>query len=83
MQNILRYGLSSSTDRPEPKLSRIPIPNTSKICILTTMELETFEMTVEDILNMHRGWIIQTFVQDRKTEVEIVQILQERQLIVT
>jgi len=47
------------------------------------MELETFEMTVEDILNMHRGWIIQTFVQDRKTEVEIVQILQERQLIVT
>jgi hypothetical protein len=47
------------------------------------MEVETFEITIEDILNMHRGWITQTFVQDRKTEVEIVQILQERQLVVT
>lgn len=47
------------------------------------MELETYEITLEDILTIHRDWITQLRVQDRKSEVEIVQVLQERGLLVT
>jgi hypothetical protein len=47
------------------------------------MDFQNPELTVEDILNLHRGWITELYVQDRKTEVEIVSLLCERRLVVT
>jgi hypothetical protein len=47
------------------------------------MEFQSLELTVEDLLNLHRYWITQLFVQDRKTEEEIVNLLNEGNIIVT
>jgi hypothetical protein len=47
------------------------------------MEFDSLELTVEDILNLHRAWITQLYVQDQKTEVEIVSLLNEGRLVVT
>ena len=48
------------------------------------MDFQTLELTVEDILNLHRGWITELYIHDRRTDVEIVALLQEeRQLPVT
>jgi hypothetical protein len=47
------------------------------------MELEASEFTIEEILCMHRGWITKLFVDDKKSEVEIVELLYERRLVVT
>lgn len=47
------------------------------------MDLQSFELTLEDILYLHRGWIADLYVQHRKTEPEIVHLLHERGLLVT
>ena len=47
------------------------------------MELERIEFTMEDILAIHRGWIEQLYLQNRKTEAEIVELLSQQRLIVT
>lgn len=47
------------------------------------MEVESLELTVEDILLLHQGWITKLFVEDKKTEVEIVHLLYERRLSVS
>lgn len=47
-----------------------------------SMEGQAVELTTEDILRMHRHWITMLFVDDKKTEVEIVELLYERHLIV-
>jgi hypothetical protein len=47
------------------------------------MEVDTLELTIEDILCLHRGWIRKLFIEDRKTEVEIVEQLRDRRLRVT
>jgi hypothetical protein len=48
------------------------------------MELQSPELTIEDILNFHRGWIAELYVQDKKTATEIVALLhEERRLFVT
>ncbi|KAE8450692.1 hypothetical protein EG329_006037 [Mollisiaceae sp. DMI_Dod_QoI] len=47
------------------------------------MELQSIDFSVDDILNMHRQWITSLYVDDGKTDVEIVCILQERCLTVT
>jgi hypothetical protein len=47
------------------------------------MQLETLELTVDDILQLHRGWIMKLFVDDKKNEVDIVELLYERSLPVT
>jgi hypothetical protein len=47
------------------------------------MEFQNLDLTVEDILNLHLLWITELYVQDRKTEEEIVDLLCERRLIVT
>jgi hypothetical protein len=47
------------------------------------MEFQSLEFTVEDILLMHRDWITKLYVEERKTEVEIVEQLYERHLVVT
>ncbi len=46
------------------------------------MDFQSVELTVEDILAMHRLWITKLYVEDKKTEADIVQELYERQLIV-
>lgn len=46
------------------------------------MEVETLELTIEDIVRLHRGYITDLFVEDKKTEVEIVQLLYEHRLFV-
>ena len=47
------------------------------------MEVESLELTVDDVLRLHRGWITKLFVNDRKSEVEIVELLYGRHLLVT
>jgi hypothetical protein len=47
------------------------------------MEVESLELTLEDVLRLHRGWITKLFVDDRKTDVEIVELLYECHLLVT
>jgi hypothetical protein len=47
------------------------------------MEFQSLDLTIDDILGLHRGWIAQLYVEDRKTEVEIVNLLHERGLFVT
>jgi hypothetical protein len=42
------------------------------------MEAKNLELTIEDILLLHQGWITKLFVEDKKTEVEIVHLLYER-----
>ncbi|KUJ24476.1 uncharacterized protein LY89DRAFT_551685, partial [Mollisia scopiformis] len=41
------------------------------------------EFSIEDILDMHRHWITKLYVEDGKTDVEIVGLLRERGFIVT
>jgi len=47
------------------------------------MEFQSLELTIEDILNLHRLWITQLYVEENKTEVEIVGLFQERRFPVT
>lgn len=48
-----------------------------------SMEIQQIELSVEDILNMHKSWISKLFVEDNRSEVEIVQELQEHHLTVS
>lgn len=47
-----------------------------------TMEIETYELTIDDVLALHRSWITDLFLIERKSEVEIVELLYNRQLVV-
>ncbi|KAE9368591.1 hypothetical protein N431DRAFT_560976 [Stipitochalara longipes BDJ] len=47
------------------------------------MEPQSLEFTVEDLLQCHRGWITELYVNDKKTEVEILELLHERRIFVT
>jgi uncharacterized protein YutE (UPF0331/DUF86 family) len=47
------------------------------------MEIQNLEWTIEDVLNMHRYWITKLYVEDKKTEEEIVDLLSERRIVVT
>jgi hypothetical protein len=70
--------------------ARLPTP---RLLALTTrvfesiptmsMEIQQIELSVEDILNMHKSWISKLFVEDNRSEVEIVQELQEHHLTVS
>lgn len=42
-----------------------------------------FELSLEDVLKLHRGWIEELYVEDRKTEVEIIALLYQRGFSVT
>jgi hypothetical protein len=47
------------------------------------MEAQSFELMIEDILLMHRQWITKLYIEDCKTEMEIVCILHRRRLLAT
>ncbi|KAH9205724.1 hypothetical protein DL95DRAFT_397415, partial [Leptodontidium sp. 2 PMI_412] len=47
------------------------------------MEIQSFKITIEDILSIHRQWITKLYIHDNKTEAEIAGILYERHLFVT
>lgn len=47
------------------------------------MEIQPPELTVADMLRIHRAWITMLFVEQKKTEAEIVQILYERNISVS
>lgn len=49
----------------------------------TAMEVDSLQLTIEDILLRHRAWITKLFFEDKKTEVEIVRLLYERRFSVT
>jgi len=70
-----------------PTLSELPLllnPTLRHRYILVgNMETEGLEFTVEDILQCHRGWITDLYINEEKTEVEIVELLHERRLFVT
>ncbi|KAH7336574.1 hypothetical protein BKA65DRAFT_36891 [Rhexocercosporidium sp. MPI-PUGE-AT-0058] len=42
------------------------------------MEIQTIELTEEDLLNMHRYYVTSLYLEDRKTVVEIVELLHEK-----
>jgi hypothetical protein len=47
------------------------------------MDIQNVELTVEDILSIHRYWVTKLYVEDHKTDAEIVTLLHERRLPVT
>jgi len=47
------------------------------------MDLEQIEFTMEEVLTIHREWIAKLYVQERKTEAEITNLLSHQKLIVT
>lgn len=50
---------------------------------MPNMDFQNVELTIEDILFIHRHWIVKLYVEDRKTEREIVDLLHQRRLPVT
>ncbi|TGO59875.1 hypothetical protein BCON_0040g00180 [Botryotinia convoluta] len=47
------------------------------------METQTIEFTVEQLLDLHRYWITELFIMDKKSEEEIVNLLHHHQINVT
>lgn len=45
-------------------------------------DTQDFELTIEDILNLHRQWITKLYVEDMKAVGEIVESLHERGFLV-
>lgn len=60
-------------------LARVPI---SSDRLLITVDMAAMEFTIEDILQMHRGWITKLFINDRRSELEILELLYEQRLVV-
>ncbi|KAH6661866.1 hypothetical protein B0J14DRAFT_313206 [Halenospora varia] len=44
------------------------------------MEVQSFDVTIRDILFIHRQWITKLYAEDNKTEAEIVGMLHNRRL---
>ncbi|KAF7871578.1 hypothetical protein EAF04_003685 [Stromatinia cepivora] len=47
------------------------------------METQTIEFTVEQLLDLHRYWITELFIVDKKSEEEIVNLLHHHKIDVT
>ncbi|KAB8304859.1 hypothetical protein MFRU_020g00160 [Monilinia fructicola] len=47
------------------------------------MEVQSIEFTVEQLLDLHRYWITELFIVDKKSEEEIVNLLHIHQINVT
>lgn len=45
-----------------------------------SVDIQPPELTLADMLRIHRAWITSLFVDQRKTDVEIVQLLYERHI---
>jgi hypothetical protein len=44
------------------------------------MEIRSLELTIEDILLIHRQWMTKLYAEDNKTEAEILGMLHRRRL---
>lgn len=51
--------------------------------IMELPDAQDFELTLEDILNLHQQWITKLYMDDRKPVEEIVESLRVRGLFVT
>ena len=49
---------------------------------IVIMEFQNLELTLEDMLQLHREWISKLYVEDMRSESEIVELLHERRLFV-
>jgi hypothetical protein len=47
------------------------------------LEIQNVELSIDDILSLHRHWITKLYIEERKSEEEIVDALYERRLPVT
>jgi hypothetical protein len=47
------------------------------------IEMQNLELGIEDILSLHRQWITKLYIEDKKTEAEIVVTLYERRVSAT
>jgi len=70
-----RIPLESNTRSNQQRKRRVKMP--------LHMELQSEELSIDDILSLHRHWITKLYVEDRKSEEEIVDALYERRLPVT
>jgi hypothetical protein len=43
-------------------------------------EVPALELTVEEVLQLHRQWIFKLLLKDKKTEAEIVALLHEHHI---
>ena len=50
---------------------------------MASMATQHVQLTIEDVLSIHRQWIIKLYVEEYKTEAEIVDLLYDRRLPVT
>ena len=48
-----------------------------------SQDTQPMELTVEELLRIHRDWIKMLIIEQRKTEVEIVELLYERNISVS
>jgi len=47
------------------------------------MEIQKYEFTMDELLVMHRYWITNLYLKEKKSEAEIVLLLQEHQIFVS
>ena len=45
-----------------------------------SQDTQPIELTVEELLRLHRNWITMLLIEQRKTEAEIVELLYERNI---
>jgi hypothetical protein len=48
-----------------------------------SQDTQPYELTVAELLRAHRDWIRMLFVDQGKTEVEIIELLYQRKLFVS
>jgi len=77
---IFKYDAPPLGPRPRPHTQ---LTHTPTLLSTMTVEIEPFELDIEDILRLHQGWITKLFVEDGRTEVDIVQLLYERRFVAT
>jgi hypothetical protein len=65
-----------------PTVSTWAVPNLFFLAHMS-MKIQPPELTVAEMLRLHRAWITMLFVEQNRTEAEIAQILYERNIIVS
>lgn len=47
------------------------------------MDIPGVELKIEEVLSIHRQWITKLYIEDSKTEAEIVDLLYEHRFFIT
>jgi hypothetical protein len=84
MEPIYQHTSATICNKEEPLIFSYSLfPTDASISRLNAnMEFQNLEFTLEDMLELHREWISKLYVEDLRSETEIVELLRERRLVV-